>query len=185
MDTWGPDPDDDASGPADASAVRPFLSRPSGAVPDPGRGAPLAPVPSAPGARSPQVGSGVQATQAGSGVQATQAGPAGGVRPYFLTRGRVASADGRVRVETVVVARRNATFHVAGPAFEHRRLLGLAARPTSVVELAVAMAVPVGVVLVLVGDLAGDGLLDISVPAVAPSDDVDLIRRLIDRVGAL
>jgi hypothetical protein len=113
-------------------------------------------------------------------------GGGGAVRPYYLTGGRVARADGRVRVETVVVAAVPARAHrLPAAAWEHQRLLGLAAEPTSVVELAAAMGVPVGVVLVLVGDLARDGLLDLSTPSVAPRDDVSLIRRLIDGVCAL
>ena len=47
------------------------------------------------------------------------------------------------------------------------------------------MGVPVGVALVLVGDLAREGLLDLSTPTIAPRDDVALIRRLIDGVCAL
>src|SRR4051812_1267286 len=69
----------------------------------------------------------------------------GAVRPYYLTRGRVARADGRVRVETVVVAVPSRAHRLPGAAWEHQRLLGLAAEPTSVVELAAAMGVPVGV----------------------------------------
>jgi hypothetical protein len=110
---------------------------------------------------------------------------AAGVRPYFVTRGRVASADARVRVETVLVARPAAVHGLPAHAREHHRLVTLAARPISVAELAVAMAVPIGVVLVLVGDLARDGRLDVSTPTIAPRDDVALIRRLIDGVCAL
>jgi hypothetical protein len=108
-----------------------------------------------------------------------------GVRPYYLTGGRVGSGDSGVRVETIVVARSGASRRLPVQAWEQVRLMALAAEPTSVVELAVAMGVPVGVALVLVGDLARGGLLDISAPVVAPRDDVALIRRLIDGVYAL
>jgi hypothetical protein len=110
---------------------------------------------------------------------------AAAIRPYFLTAGRVSSADRRVRVETMVVARPDAAQRLAPAAKEQLRLIELAASPTSVVELSAELGVPVGVALVLVGDLARDGLLDLSAPAVAPCDDVALIRRLIDGVIAL
>lgn len=148
-------PSDD-SPESQSSYVRPFLGR-IGATPPAGPGAP---------------------------APAASAAPAD-VRPYFLTSGRVASADGRVRVETMVLARPGAAHRLPPQAREHRRLVALAADAHSVVELAVAMGVPVGVALVLVGDLVREGLLDISSPAVAPRDDVELIRRLIDGVCAL
>jgi hypothetical protein len=110
---------------------------------------------------------------------------AAGIRPYFLTGGRVSSADRRVRVETIVVARPGASRQVPVHAREHQRLVALAAAPISVVELAVALDVPVGVAVVLVGDLARDGVVELSTTAVAPRDDVTLIRRLIDGVAAL
>ena len=90
-----------------------------------------------------------------------------------------------MRVETIVVARPGAARRLPVHAWEHRQLVSLAAEPASVVELSVAMGVPVGVALVLVGDLAREELLDVSAPAVAPCDDVALIRRLIDGVIAL
>jgi hypothetical protein len=110
---------------------------------------------------------------------------AASIRPYYLTRGRVASADARVQVETVVVARPGAVARLPANAREERRLLLLAVRPISVVELAVALNVPIGVVIVLAGDLARDRVLDLSTPTIAPRDDVALIRRLIDGVCAL
>ena len=57
----------------------------------------------------------------------------GAVRPYYLTRGRVASADDRVRVETVVVAVPGRAHRLPARAREHQQLIVLAAEPTSVV----------------------------------------------------
>jgi hypothetical protein len=97
----------------------------------------------------------------------------------------VGSADGRVRIETIVLARSHAATRLPPHAWEQHRLVALAVRPISVVELSAAMGVAVGVALVLVGDLAREGLLDLSTATVAPKDDVALIRRLIDGVIAL
>jgi hypothetical protein len=97
----------------------------------------------------------------------------------------VGSADARVRIETMVVARPGAALRLPPHAWEQHRLLVLAVRPISVVEISAALAVAVGVALVFVGDLARAGLVDLSNTNVAPSDDVALIRRLIDGVLAL
>lgn len=107
------------------------------------------------------------------------------VRPYSITRGRVTSADSRVRVETMVRAIPGGR-HPDGsvPAGRLRALLAAARGAVSVAELAAAVDLPVAVALVLVGDLATDGLVELSTPTVA-RQDVALLRRLIDGVAAL
>jgi hypothetical protein len=156
-------------GPTDGAFLRPFLDAAAQAgarAGAPGRPGPDGPVP-------PPANPGPPADKVA------------GVRPYSLTRGRVASSDPRVRLETMVMAVAGSLGRVGPQAQEHRSLLAHAWEPRSVVELAVAAGLPVGVAVVLVGDLAREGLVELSAPAVAPRDDVTLIRRIIDGVAAL
>jgi hypothetical protein len=125
------------------------------------------------------------AQRAHAGAAGPEPAEAAAVRPYGLTGGRVASADGRLRVETMVRADGAARHRLRPHAHQHRALVELARVPTSVAELAGASGLAVGVVLVLVGDLARGGLVELSTPAVSPRDDVILLRRLIDGVAAL
>jgi hypothetical protein len=150
-----------SDGEVEGAFVRPFLDRPG-------------PVPARPSAVPPP------AAPPGDG-----GAEAGAVRPYYQTGGRVGSTDGRVRIETMVLARAGAAARLPAHAWEQHRLLALAVRPISVAELSAAMGVAVGVALVLVDDLARDGMVDLSTATVAPKDDVALIRRLIDGVIAL
>jgi hypothetical protein len=151
-----------SDGEVEGAFVRPFLDRRAPAPPPAGPTPPVPPaaVPEAPPEASP-------------------------VRPYYLTGGRVGSVEGRVRIETMVLARDDAGVRLAPHAREQHRLLALAIRPISVAELSAAMGVAVGVAVVLVDDLARAGLVDLSTAIVAAKDDVDLIRRLIDGVLAL
>jgi hypothetical protein len=66
-------------------------------------------------------------------------------------------------LETVVTGTERAR-RTRGLEPEHRAVVELARRPVSLVEIGVALAVPVGVVRGLVGDLEDRGLVDVHVP---------------------
>src|SRR4051812_13143763 len=81
------------------------------------------------------------------------------VRPYTLTRGRTRSSSANLPVEALVRGMATpAQVSVAAP--EHRRILELvSSRILSVAEVSAHLSLPLGVVRVLLGDLAGDGLV--------------------------
>lgn len=83
------------------------------------------------------------------------------VRPYALTRGRTRPRRADLPLEALVrgVAGASDTSDTAGTP-ERRRILDLAGGAIlSVAELSAHLSLPLGVVRVLVGDLADDGLV--------------------------
>ena len=90
------------------------------------------------------------------------AGPV--VRPYALTGGRTEPADGEVLdlIAVVVASARAATADDRlGLSPEHRRILGLCQRQATVADIASDMALPVGVVRVLIADLIQQGRISV------------------------
>ncbi|MCB5164613.1 DUF742 domain-containing protein [Streptomyces bambusae] len=79
-----------------------------------------------------------------------------GPRPYTLTRGRI-HASRPLRLETLVETVGRPDGYAALP--EHDRILDLCGRPRSVAEVSALVGLPVGVVRVLVSDLADGGQL--------------------------
>jgi hypothetical protein len=94
-------------------------------------------------------------------------GPSGAGRvvpAYALTRGRTRSTGTDLPLEALVETTAGGREHYPGSSRERRDILDLCARPTSVMEVAAHLAVPIGVARVLVGDLAGTGLLAVHLP---------------------
>jgi hypothetical protein len=80
------------------------------------------------------------------------------VRPYTLTRGRTRPERADLPLEALV--RGVASADRPNETTERRRILELTAREIlSVVEISAHLRLPLGVVRVLVGDLADDGLV--------------------------
>ncbi|MGY6021092.1 DUF742 domain-containing protein [Streptomyces spinosirectus] len=111
------------------------------------------------------------------------------VRPYTVTRGRTRPSDGhRIDLMSQVTALRTGD---AASATDHAgaRLLALLRHgPRPVVELAVDADLPLTVVRVLLGDLAGSGLVRIDAPRPAPggpASDPALLREIVERLRAL
>ncbi|MCC5948148.1 MAG: DUF742 domain-containing protein [Nitriliruptoraceae bacterium] len=105
------------------------------------------------------------------------------VRPYMVTRGRTRPA-GDLPLEALVEARAGAGLRAAHRVTEARRILRKAASPCSIAELAVDLAVPIGVARVLVSDLAADGEVTIHRTAADGGPDVPLLERLLDGLSA-
>ena len=111
------------------------------------------------------------------------------VRPYALTGGRTDPAGGAVLdLISVVVA--------AGPAPtgagrrrlspEHRKLIGLCQEPMTVADAAADMALPLGVVRVLLADLIQQKLIAVQPRrAVRPQASPDLLREVLDGLRSL
>jgi Protein of unknown function (DUF742) len=80
------------------------------------------------------------------------------VRPYTLTRGR--TRPGRADLPLEALVRGVAPADRPGETAERRRILELTTSEIlSVAELSAHLSLPLGVVRVLVGDLADDGLV--------------------------
>src|SRR5438477_13020426 len=79
------------------------------------------------------------------------------VRPFVITGGRTRAADTSLRMETMVQT-------VGKPrddlSFERARIVDCCYEPLSIAEIAAELGVPLGVAMVLVGDLVEDGLLE-------------------------
>lgn len=92
-----------------------------------------------------------------------EAGPV--VRPYAVTGGRTEPADGEVLdLLTVVVASGHQTERdqdLLRRSPEHRKLIGLCKRPTTLVDLAAEISLPLGVVRVLLADLIVDEVVKV------------------------
>jgi len=116
-----------------------------------------------------------------------EAGPV--VRPYALTGGRTEPVGGEVLdlVALVVAAGGNAgTGDSRDLTPEHARILGLCRRPVTLVDLAAATALPVGVVRVLLADLILQGRI-VVLPQ-RPIDEqhsADLLKEVLHGLRAL
>ncbi len=104
------------------------------------------------------------------------------VRPYALVRGRTrAAATAQIPVEAIVVTEPGAD--AGALLLERAAIVRLCRRPQSVVEVSARLALPVGVVRVLVGDLAAEGFVHVNLPLDRAADgSVD--RVLLERVLA-
>jgi Protein of unknown function (DUF742) len=103
------------------------------------------------------------------------------VRPFVITGGRTRARDTSLRMETMVQAGLDQSTNIT---FEHARIVESCWEPRSIAEVAAECGMPLGVAIVLVGDLVEAGCLEVS-----HSDPVeielDAITRMIDRVRAL
>lgn len=113
------------------------------------------------------------------------AGPV--VRPYAMTGGRVHPASGSFDVVAMVVTNRAAISEVGyGLQPEHRAILAYARDPLAVAELASHLDLALGVVRVLLGDLLGQGLIEMYHPPAAgelPSESI--LKAVINGLRAL
>lgn len=113
-------------------------------------------------------------------------------RAYLLTGGRTGGGKADVKIETIVCRASGApsTHRSTHPRQtltpEQREIVDTCTAALAVAEIAAALALPIGVVQVLVGDLVHDGWLQASeTPTADLHSDIDFIERLISRVAAL
>lgn len=108
------------------------------------------------------------------------------VRPYVLTQGRTRAPGAPLALEASIDARITPGALAADATPESRRIVELCQAPTSLAELAARLLLPVGVVRVLVADLATADFVTVGEPT--PRDaatDVSLLERLLDGIRAL
>jgi hypothetical protein len=111
----------------------------------------------------------------------------GVVRPYVLTRGRTNSSLGAFELHAPVLALIGSEQLGKHATPEDRRIVELCQTPTSVAEIAARLGAPVGVVRVLVGDLADAQMVQVrqSTEERAEHRDVRLLERLLEGIRAL
>ena len=103
------------------------------------------------------------------------------VRPFVITGGRTRASDDSLKMETMVQA-----IGMPGPNLnvEHTRIVDCCFDPCSIAEIAAELRMPLGVVIVLVGDL-----VDARCVETTYSDPVEIelsaLTRMIERVRAL
>ncbi len=111
---------------------------------------------------------------------------AGVVRPYLFTHGRTRPGSHLLALEAMVSATDKGGAAVVELTPEQRRIVELCTPGAlSVAEIAAHLSMPLGVVRVLVADLAEDHLLEVFEGAVDLAADVELLQRLIARVKAI
>lgn len=101
------------------------------------------------------------------------------VRPYAWTRGRTRSGMD-LQIETLVSTSGRGRDELAMLPFEHRSVAELCERAQSVAEVAALLEVPLGVAKVLLGDMAGLGLVVVHQSGGSNGDVPDLA--LMERV---
>ncbi|HEX2700698.1 MAG TPA: DUF742 domain-containing protein [Acidimicrobiales bacterium] len=105
------------------------------------------------------------------------------VRPYAITGGRTRSRTTHLPMEALVVC--SAEGHSRTRlVLERRRIAELCETPVSVAEISAHLEVPLGVARVLVGDMADDGLVQVSQPRTGRPDIV-LLERVLNGIRAL
>ncbi|WP_211335536.1 DUF742 domain-containing protein [Lentzea flaviverrucosa] len=95
------------------------------------------------------------------------------VRAYAWTGGRTRS-NIDLEIETLVSANDQSRQSAGILQAEHQRVVELCLSPRSVAEVAALMRLPLGVVKVLLGDMAERGLVDVHQTASAGGDTPDL-----------
>ncbi|MFC5948745.1 DUF742 domain-containing protein [Pseudonocardia lutea] len=132
---------------------------------------------------------------AGSGYGGYQTGPiepirdeplppavptgASAVRPYAWTRGRTKSGFD-LAIETLVSTSPQGREQLPMLQMEHRSVADLCDRPRSVAEVAALLKIPLGVARVLLGDMAGLGVVTVHQTASSTGNEPDLA--LMERV---
>jgi len=100
------------------------------------------------------------------------------VRPYAHTGGRTRSSHG-LALEALISAGQGMASDSSSP--QRRMIMELCVRPRSVAEVAALLSVPLGVVRVLLGDLASDGAVVVHPTAGADgaAPDVEMMQRVL------
>ena len=108
------------------------------------------------------------------------------VRPYAFTGGRTRPTWGRLDLIALITAASNAQSSEFGLGPEHRALLRICRRPTSVADLAADLDLPVGVIRILLGDLRERGFINVHNPIPAARvPDRRILQEVVDGLRRL
>ena len=108
------------------------------------------------------------------------------VRPYAVTKGRTLpnSEESFGLIDVVFATGEQPPGHFR-PGPEHRRILGLCLRPTPIVDVIFEIDLPIGVVRVLLGDLAREGMIRVLYAQSEPATEQRLLRMVLDGLESL
>jgi hypothetical protein len=102
------------------------------------------------------------------------------IRPFLVTAGRTPAAES-IPVETQVMITPHGETAVDTLTFEYRDIVALCEEePLAVAEIAARLSLHLGVIRVLIGDLQHQGMVTTYQPEVDPTDDVEMIMRVIN-----
>lgn len=122
-----------------------------------------------------------------SDVDLQGAGEPTRVRPYALVRGRTRHGSAApLPVEAIIVA--DQSVDASSLQLESAAIVRVCQRPNSVAEISARLAVPVGVVRVLVADLSAEGYVHVNLPLDARAGGTvarDLLERVLAGLEAL
>ncbi|WP_326635031.1 DUF742 domain-containing protein [Streptosporangium sp. NBC_01755] len=112
--------------------------------------------------------------------------PVTGVRPYVLTGGRVRPVHpAPLNIAAQIRSTPHGMVATERLTYEHRDIVELCDRWISVAEVAAHLRLHLGVVRVLVADLAALGLLDVHEGNLAGSRQVAILERVIRGLTAI
>jgi hypothetical protein len=113
-------------------------------------------------------------------------GSASAVRPYTWTRGRTKSGFD-LAIETLVSTSARGRAQVATLPFEHRAVAELCEQARSVAEVAALLSLPLGVARVVLGDMAGLGVVTVHQTAgsAGSAPDLALMERVLSGLRRL
>ena len=89
------------------------------------------------------------------------------IRPYTMTGGRTGADQPYIALEALICATPTGVLNKHQFRWEAARIIDLSSKETAIVEIAARLDIPIGVVRVVVADLANRGAVQISEP---PSD---------------
>ena len=133
----------------------------------------------------PGAGGAPAASEAGPEVY-DGAGAASAVRPYTWTRGRTKSGFD-LAIETLVSTSPRGRAQVATLQLEHRAVAELCEQTRSVAEVAALLSVPLGVARVVLGDMAGLGVVTVhqTASSAGSAPDLALMERVLSGLRRL
>ena len=109
-----------------------------------------------------------------------------GVRAYMMTGGRTGTGTVRLEFEAMLSISERGRGTLASLGFEKRKIAEICVdTPQSVAEIAAKLRLPIGVAQVIAGDMVGDDLLNPHKSITNLSDDIAMLKRLIQGVRAL
>ena len=113
------------------------------------------------------------------------------VRPYTMTGGRTGADQPFIALEALVCATAYGLHNKHQFRWEAARIIELSSSQTAIVEIAARLDLPLGVVRVVVADLANRGAVQISEPSSADPSSLEghtyttLLQKVLDGIKSL
>ena len=113
------------------------------------------------------------------------------IRPYTMTGGRTGAEQPYIALEALVHATPTGILNKDQFRWEAARIIDLSRQETAIVEIAARLEIPIGVVRVVVADLAHRGAVQISEPPSAVPASLEgyayttLLQKVLDGINSL